>query len=97
MWPKRLLLLAGGTATAEDRDPASVRSTAAAPPPPRAASLAPLYVDDRAERTLVGTAATEIQAGQLAGNSADVLARQDRRRLPLQCGEIAHVVIEWLK
>ena len=36
-------------------------------------ALAALHVDDRAERTLVGAATTEIEARQLAGNSADVL------------------------
>jgi hypothetical protein len=47
-------------------------------------ALAALNVDDCAERALVGASATEIQTRQLAGNPADLLARQDRCRLSLQ-------------
>ena len=60
-------------------------------------ALAALDVDDGAERTLVGTAAAEIQARQFSANAADMLARQDRRGFPLERREIAHEVVERLK
>ena len=47
-------------------------------------ALAALHVDDGAERALIRTPATEIDAGERARGSADMLARQDRRRLALQ-------------
>jgi hypothetical protein len=47
-------------------------------------ALSALDIDDRTERALVGASATEIEARQLPGNSTDMLARQDRRRLSLQ-------------
>ena len=60
-------------------------------------ALAPLHVDDRAERALVGAAAPEIEARQRAGDPADVARRQDRRRLAFERRQIVHEIIERLQ
>ena len=57
-------------------------------------ALAPLHVDDGAERALVGAAAAEIDARQRARGAPHVLGRQDRGRLALERGQIVHVVVE---
>ena len=57
-------------------------------------ALAPLHVYDGAERALIGTAASEIDAGQRTRRAAHVLLRQDRRRLALQRRQVVHEVVQ---
>ena len=58
------------------------------------AALASLHVDDGAERALIRAAAAQIDAGQRAGRTAHMLARQDRRRFALQRRQIVHEIVE---
>ena len=60
-------------------------------------ALAPLYVDDRAERALVGAAAPEIEARQRTGDPPDVARRQYRRRLAFERRQIVHEIVERLQ
>ena len=61
------------------------------------AALAPLHVDDGAERALVGAAAAEIDARQVADGALHVLARQERRRLAGELRQVVHVVVQRLE
>ena len=60
-------------------------------------ALASLHVDDGAERTLIGTAAAEIDARERTRGAADVLARQKWRRFADQRRQIVHVIVERFK
>ncbi len=61
------------------------------------AALAPLHIDDGAERALIGAAAAEIDAGIGAGGALDMLARQDGRGLAVQRRQLVHEIIERLQ
>src|SRR6202453_2744023 len=61
------------------------------------AALAPLDVDDGAERALIGTAATEIDAGIRPGGALDMLARQDRRWLANERLQLVHIIVKRLE
>ena len=58
------------------------------------AAFAALHIDDGTERTLVGTAATEVDAGKRTRSTSHVLARQKRGRLSSQCRQFVHIVVK---
>jgi len=58
------------------------------------AALAALHIDDGAERALIGTATSEIDARHCAGRPPHVLCRQDRHRLVLHVRQVRHEVVE---
>ena len=58
------------------------------------AALAPLHIDDGAERTLERTAAAEIEAGQRPQGAAYMVAGQHRCRLAHQIGQVGHEIVE---
>ena len=62
-----------------------------------AARFAALHVDDRAERTLIGTAAAGIEAGGAAGGALRAFNRHQRDRRAFDTRQVAHVVVERLE
>ena len=59
-----------------------------------AARLAPLDVDDRAERALIRAAAPGVQAGVGARRALDPFRRQQRHRRAFQMRQVVHEVVE---
>ena len=57
-------------------------------------ALAPLHVDDRAERALVRAAPAEVEARHRADGPAHDLARNNRGGCALQRGQILHEVVD---
>ena len=61
------------------------------------AALAALHVDDGAERALIGAAAAEVDRRIMARRAREMFARQDRRRLAFERGQLVHEIVERLQ
>ena len=62
--------------------------------PPR---LAPLHVDDGAERTLIGAAAPGVEAGDAAGGAYHLVGGQEWNRRAFDRRQIVHEIVERLE
>src|SRR6185312_13108833 len=60
-------------------------------------ALAPLHIDDGAERALIWAASPEIDAGERSRGPPHVLSRQERRRLAGQRRQLVHVIVQRLE